>query len=104
LTTLDSTRPPAVKLAGRFSSHILRDTTAASTRVTRPDWKYADPDIPILKQAKAEYAKFWSIVHAGIELAWIKPPARCSLQLNGLPSNCPPKQAISKLFFSALAA
>jgi hypothetical protein len=34
----------------------------------------------------------------------IKRPDRCSLQLNGLPSNCPPKQAISKLFFSALAA
>ena len=24
---------------------------------TRPRWKDADPDIPILKEAKAEYAK-----------------------------------------------
>jgi len=27
------------------------------TRLLRPLWKDADPDIPLLKQAKAEYAK-----------------------------------------------
>jgi hypothetical protein len=36
-------------------------------------WKDADPDIPILKQAKAEYAKLQS---SATNLAWRPPPSR----------------------------
>jgi hypothetical protein len=50
----DHLQPAALKagISGQVGFHTLQRTLAFLTL-----WKYADPDIPILKQAKPEYAK-----------------------------------------------
>jgi hypothetical protein len=47
-------------------------------------WRPSVPDI-ILRWGDRKRRSERCNPGPGIELAWIKPPARCSLQLNGLP-------------------
>ena len=64
----------------------------------------AGENVRALRRQRQAESVYTTVAMRSPESNWRDRPDRCSLQLNGLPSNCPPKQAISKLFFSALAA